>query len=83
MLWKVYSKGKFGFSIQKNIWLKQNKQWDKLWEKIKWLEAKTGIMKRYPKEFTWSIDAPEGHLPLFNQLRGTQTLYYLFQKINW
>ena len=83
LLWKIYSKGKFGFSIQKYIWIKQNKQWDKLWEKIKWLEANTGIMKRYPQEFTWSLDAPEGHLPLFNQLRGTQTLAYLFQKIDW
>nr|YP_010619195.1 hypothetical protein PNY92_pgp180 [Amplisiphonia pacifica]WAX03208.1 hypothetical protein [Amplisiphonia pacifica] len=81
LLWKIYSKGKFGFSIQKKIWINNNKEWDKLWEKIYWL--KEGKMKRYPQEFMWTIDAPEGHLPLFNQLRGTQTLYYLFNNINW
>nr|YP_009395502.1 hypothetical protein [Vertebrata isogona]ARW64533.1 hypothetical protein [Vertebrata isogona] len=83
LLWKIYSGGKFGFSVQKAIWMKYNKQWDKLWEKIKWLEIENGIMKRYPKEFTWTTDAPEGHLPLFNQLRGTQTLLYLFKSIDW
>lgn len=83
LLWKTYSKGKFGFSVQKNIWVKYNNKWDKLWEKIKWLELATGTMKRYPQEFIWTLDAPEGHLPLFNQLRGTQTLAYLFKKINW
>ena len=83
LLWKTYSKGKFGFSVQKSIWMKYNNKWDKLWEKIKWSEITTGTMKRYPQEFIWTIDAPEGHLPLFNQLRGTQTLSYLFKKINW
>nr|YP_010851536.1 hypothetical protein Ycf53 [Echinothamnion hystrix]WGH14548.1 hypothetical protein Ycf53 [Echinothamnion hystrix] len=81
LLWKIYSKGKFGFSIQKKIWIKNHKKWDKLWDKIDWL--KKGVMKRYPQEFIWTIDAPEGHLPLFNQLRGTQTLSYLFNNIEW
>lgn len=81
LMWRVYSKGKFGFSTQKRIWIKNNRNWDKLWESIYWL--KHGIMKRYPEEFIWTIDAPEGHLPLFNQLRGTQTLLYLFHNIEW
>nr|WGH13757.1 hypothetical protein Ycf53 [Lophurella pseudocorticata] len=81
LLWRIYSKGKFGFSIQKKIWIQNNKKWDKLWERIDWL--KKGVMKRYPQEFIWTIDAPEGHLPLFNQLRGTQTLSYLFNNIEW
>nr|YP_009391971.1 hypothetical protein [Periphykon beckeri]ARW60319.1 hypothetical protein [Periphykon beckeri] len=81
LLWKIYSKGKFGFSIQKKIWLKNKKQWEKFWQKIGWLKGNE--MKRYPKEFMWTIDAPEGHLPLFNQLRGTQTLFYLFKNIEW
>nr|YP_009399835.1 hypothetical protein [Tolypiocladia glomerulata]ARW69654.1 hypothetical protein [Tolypiocladia glomerulata] len=82
LLWKSYSKGKFGFSVQKKIWTKNNKKWDKLWENIKWLKIE-GEMKRYPKDFTWTVEAPKGHLPLFNQLRGTQTLSYLFKKIDW
>nr|YP_009398818.1 hypothetical protein [Cliftonaea pectinata]ARW68049.1 hypothetical protein [Cliftonaea pectinata] len=81
LLWRVYSKGKFGFSIQKEVWIKNNYEWNKLWEKIGWTNK--GIMKRYPQEFTWKIEAPEGHLPLFNQLRGTQALYSLFKRITW
>nr|WMP12170.1 Ycf53 [Laurencia verruciformis] len=80
-LWKIYSRGKFGFSVQKQIWIKSNKNWDILWEKISW--TSNGSMKRYPQEFQWTIQAPEGHLPLFNQLRGTQTLSYLFKNITW
>nr|YP_010170883.1 hypothetical protein K8K75_pgp183 [Chondria tumulosa]QSD57024.1 hypothetical protein [Chondria tumulosa] len=79
LLWKIYSRGKFGFSIQKQIWTKNNKNWDKLWEKIGW--TYNGTMKRYPKEFEWTLNAPEGHLPLSNQLRGTKTLLYLFNYI--
>ena len=80
-LWKIYSKGKFGFSIQKKIWVYNNKKWDKFWEKINWIS--NGVMRRYPNDFVWTVDAPEGHLPLFNQLRGTQTLSYLFRNIQW
>nr|YP_009944512.1 hypothetical protein [Osmundea sinicola]QFR99806.1 hypothetical protein [Osmundea sinicola] len=80
-LWQIYSKGKFGFSIQKQIWIKSNENWDILWDKINW--TKNGTMNRYPKEFQWTIEAPDGHLPLFNQLRGTQTLSYLFKNITW
>nr|ARW64890.1 hypothetical protein [Polysiphonia sertularioides] len=83
LLWRIYSRGKFGFSVQKKIWIVNNKKWDKLWKKIKWIEISSGIMKRYPQGFSWTLDAPEGHLPLFNQLRGTQSLAYLFKNINW
>ncbi|MEM1173108.1 MAG: GUN4 domain-containing protein [Cyanobacteria bacterium P01_H01_bin.35] len=83
LLWRIYSEGKFGFSVQKKIWLVNSKKWDKLWKKISWLEINSGMMKRYPKGFLWTTEAPEGHLPLFNQLRGTQSLTYLFKRIDW
>lgn len=81
LMWRIYSQGKFGFSVQKKLWINNKEKWDDLWEKIKWTH--NGAMKRYPKEFIWTIDAPEGHLPLFNQLRGTQTLACLFRSIEW
>nr|YP_009396318.1 hypothetical protein [Polysiphonia scopulorum]ARW65504.1 hypothetical protein [Polysiphonia scopulorum] len=81
LLWRIYSQGKFGFSVQKKLWIKSETKWDDLWEKIKW--TNNGVITRYPTEFIWTIDAPEGHLPLFNQLRGTQTLACLFKKIEW
>nr|YP_009332817.1 hypothetical protein [Membranoptera tenuis]AKL79073.1 hypothetical protein [Membranoptera tenuis] len=81
LLWQIYSNNKFGFSIQKKIWINNKYDWDIFLEKINWSEQK--IMKRYPQEFIWTINAPKGHLPLFNQLRGIQVISYLFEKIFW
>nr|AYR06361.1 hypothetical protein [Renouxia sp.] len=81
MLWKIHSKGKFGFSIQRHIWLSNNQNWDKLWHKIGWKTNNTSL--RYPNEFIWDTTAPIGHLPLFNQLRGVQVLYSLFEHPAW
>jgi len=81
LLWRVYSQGKFGFSVQRKIWLANNCKWTKLWNQIGWTNK--GIPCRYPEEFIWTIDAPSGHLPLFNQLRGIQVLSSLFEHIAW
>lgn len=75
-LWRIYSEGRFGFSVQKRIWVCNNRNWEKFWHKIGWKINKKNV--RYPSEFTWDISAPTGHLPLFNQLRGVQVLATLF-----
>jgi hypothetical protein len=80
-LWKAHSDGKFGFSVQREIWLSLGKKWDKLWEKIGW---KSGYnWTRYPNEFTWNLSAPRGHLPLSNQLRGVRVIAALFGHSSW
>lgn len=81
MLWRIYSRGKFGFSIQRQIWLTNNCNWETLWHKIGWKNQ--GTPCRYPNEFIWDTSAPNGHLPLFNQLRGVQVLSALFRHIAW
>nr|YP_010903992.1 hypothetical protein REQ00_pgp182 [Caulacanthus ustulatus]WCH57243.1 hypothetical protein [Caulacanthus ustulatus] len=81
LLWRLYSMEKFGFSIQRQIWLANNCDWEKLWTRIGW--KRDGIACRYPSEFIWSINAPKGHLPLFNQLRGVQVLSSLFNHTFW
>nr|YP_010985870.1 hypothetical protein RMF00_pgp149 [Grateloupia asiatica]WOL36788.1 hypothetical protein [Grateloupia asiatica] len=81
MLWRIYSRGKFGFSIQRQIWLTNNCNWETLWHKIGWKNQ--GTPRRYPNEFIWDTSAPKGHLPLFNQLRGVQVLSALFHHIAW
>lgn len=80
-LWRIYSKGQFGFSIQRQIWLCNNKNWDRLWHKIGWKVDNNTI--RYPNEFIWDQTAPQGHLPLFNQIRGVQVLATLFKHPVW
>ena len=71
-LWIVYSRGKFGFTVQSKILESLGGRYDKLWPRIGW--KKDGIWTRYPKAFDWSIEAPNGHMPLVNQLRGVRLM---------
>lgn len=80
-LWNIYSNGRFGFSIQRQIWLVNGEDWNVLWDKIGWRQ--NDILCRYPEEFIWDVKAPVGHLPLSNQLRGVQTLKALFNLTIW
>jgi GUN4-like/ARM-like repeat domain, GUN4-N terminal len=80
-LWSIYSEGKFGFSIQREMWLGANKNWDKLWPKIGWKEGNNWT--RYPGSFTWDLTAPRGHLPLSNQLRGVRVISSLLSHPAW
>ncbi len=80
-LWLVYSEGKFGFSVQRKMWLSLGKNWEKLWLQIGW--KKDGTFTRYPADFIWSLDAPKGHLPLSNQIRGNKTISSIFAHPLW
>jgi hypothetical protein len=71
-LWVCFSQGRFGFSVQLRLLRSLAGRWDQLWPRIGWKQA--GIWTRYPKAFTWSLEAPEGHLPLVNQLRGVRLM---------
>jgi hypothetical protein len=80
-LWFVYSQGKFGFAVQRELWLSVGKNWEKLWTKIGWKNANNWT--RYPHEFTWDLTAPRGHLPLSNQLRGVRVMASLLSHSAW
>ncbi|MGA7932015.1 MAG: GUN4 domain-containing protein [Kovacikia sp.] len=80
-LWLTYSEGKFGFSVQREIWLGVGKNWEKFWAKIGWKNGNTWT--RYPQEFTWNLTAQKGHLPLSNQLRGVRVIASLFAHPAW
>lgn len=80
-LWLVYSEGKFGFSVQRDLWLSVGKNWDRLWPLIGWKSGNNWT--RYPGGFTWSLTAPRGHLPLSNQLRGVRTMASLMAHPAW
>lgn len=80
-LWLNYSEGKFGFSVQREIWLSLGKNWDKFWPKIGWKNGNNWT--RYPNEFVWDLNAPRGHLPLSNQLRGVQVMASLLSHPAW
>jgi len=40
-LWQVHSTGLFGVSVQRRIWLANNTNWDKFWNKIGWKPAES------------------------------------------
>ena len=71
-LWTIYSTGRFGFSIQAKILKSVEKKYELLWPKIGW--KKEGLWTRYPSSFCWSLEAPDGHMPLINQLRGVRLM---------
>ncbi len=71
-LWNIYSNGRFGFSNQAKLLKSVGKRYDLLWPKIGW--KKDGMWTRYPNSFSWSLEAPDGHMPLINQLRGVRLM---------
>ncbi|KAK2641861.1 hypothetical protein Ddye_023624 [Dipteronia dyeriana] len=78
-LWTQYSANRFGYSVQKRIWEKTDRDFSKFFVKIGWMKKLDTEMEQYnyrsfPTEFIWELhkDTPEGHLPLTNALRGTQ-----------
>lgn len=80
-LWLAYSEGKFGFSVQRRLWLSLGQNWDKLWPRIAWKDD--NIWTRYPGGFIWDLSAPDGHLPLSNQLRGVRMMAALLTHPAW
>ncbi|WRH66415.1 MAG: GUN4 domain-containing protein [Planktothrix sp. GU0601_MAG3] len=64
-LWVKYSDGRFGFSVQKQIWLEVGGKVDyetegKLGDRVGW--KKNGHWMNY-EHLTFSLQAPLGHLP--------------------
>lgn len=80
-LWLTYSEGKFGFSVQRELWLGAGKNFTKLWDKMGWKSENNWT--RYPQGFTWDLSAPRGHLPLSNQLRGVRTFEAILNHPAW
>jgi len=81
-LWRAGSKGRFGFTPQREIYNQQQKQWARFFKRINWTtltEKESVVYRKWPGEFTYSLDAPKGHLPLTNALRGTQLLQALLE----
>jgi len=72
-LWQHFSKGKFGYAQQRKIWRKCRSQFDKFAEETSWFTDKWKN-RNWPDEFIYSVEAPVGHLPLTNCIRGAQVL---------
>jgi hypothetical protein len=53
----------------------------KLWPKIGWKDGNSWT--KYPRGFIWDLNAPVGHLPLLNQLRGVRVADSIFSHPVW
>ncbi|CAN8254213.1 unnamed protein product [Cochlearia groenlandica] len=80
-LWTKHSQGRFGYSVQRKIWLKSKKDFTRFFIRVQWMKLLDTEVVQYnyrafPDEFQWEIndETPLGHLPLTNALRGTQLL---------
>lgn len=87
-LWIKFSKGKFGYSVQKKKWKVAKGDFEIFCRKIGWTTM-DGEVERKKKwfgasEFTYDLKkAPEGHLPLTSALRGTSLLKNLLTHPVW
>ncbi|MFK8184698.1 MAG: GUN4 N-terminal ARM-like repeat domain-containing protein [Phormidesmis sp.] len=83
ILWGLYSEDKFGWSKQRDLWMRLGQDWERLWLQLHWKSA-DGIWTRYPNEFVWDLaSAPAAHLPLSNQLRGVRAMNSLLTHPAW
>lgn len=89
-LWVQYSRGKFGFSVQRSIWQRYSElYWDKaeVWgkfgDRVGW---RSGLIftdkhwKRYG-DITFSHNAPTGHLPFLGDGFGIFTLEPILEQL--
>lgn len=60
-LWLKYSNGHFGFSIQKQIWSQVAQNTLAFGDCVGWRKDRTWLL--YHSDFTFSLNAPQGHLP--------------------
>lgn len=48
-LWKTASGGKFGYSVQKELWMFNFKRWGKFFKQIDWVQVRTCHVHCVPK----------------------------------
>ena len=82
-LWVKYSNGRFGFSVQKNIWTEVGQDDDKFFERLGWRVEGRILIIEEPGGLIWKLTADgdaisakklrKGHLPLRVQIFGNPT----------
>jgi len=88
-LWLAYSDGKFGYSVQAEVFntKKVNNILERMYERIGWSKDDGSLLRWLPdkgNEFIYDLEkAPSGHLPLTSTLRGTRLLLGLLNHECW
>jgi eukaryotic-like serine/threonine-protein kinase len=90
-LWYEYSNGKFGFSVQKEIYLSvggiadgnyYEEAWKKMGGKVGWRRKGKGKAATWieVEDIIYTIEAPKGHLPVFGWIWA---LYGVWEIVPW
>ncbi|MBR8828885.1 MAG: GUN4 domain-containing protein [Gomphosphaeria aponina SAG 52.96 = DSM 107014] len=77
-LWVKYSNGRFGFTVQKEIYVAMGgdrnynpELWEAFCQRVGWLKGEDWV---FDKDIIYDITAPPGHLPAFVRLRASSLL---------
>ncbi|MFN6472661.1 MAG: GUN4 domain-containing protein [Nostoc sp. SerVER01] len=62
-LWVKYSKGHFGFSVQKRIWESVREDYEKFGDRVGWRKGNRQWL--IYSDLTFTTTSPQGHLPAF------------------
>jgi len=92
-LWMKSSGGRFGFSVQQQIYIETGnllndqyyeESWEEFCELLGWIKGEKYIMY---EGVTFDISAPKGHLPFMfsevGRVRGQLNLLSLFSRMDW
>ena len=60
-LWQRYSSGRFGLTVQQQIWESTGRQYTELCDRVGWRVKENW---KYYSELSWGDNAPPGHLPV-------------------
>eukprot|EP00929_Paragymnodinium_shiwhaense_P064418 TRINITY_DN32257_c0_g2_i1.p1 TRINITY_DN32257_c0_g2~~TRINITY_DN32257_c0_g2_i1.p1 ORF type:complete len:1751 (+),score=429.81 TRINITY_DN32257_c0_g2_i1:85-5337(+) len=87
-LWRQHSAGRLGYSVQSAVYREVGGEWNTFMQRIGWLqpERDTGkaLLRYWPRrQFEYSMEAPTGHLPLTNMIRGRDVLQALLEHSAW
>ncbi|KAG1653885.1 hypothetical protein FOA52_011707 [Chlamydomonas sp. UWO 241] len=73
-LWRAASGGKFGYSVQRELFTRAGRRWVRFFKLLDWVTGSANTYRKWPTEFIYSLEAARGHLPLTNTLRGSHLI---------
>lgn len=57
LLWRAASAGRYGYSVQRELWLQSRRQWPKFFKAIDWVQGENNV-------YRWARGAGAGALGL-------------------
>lgn len=52
-LWRASSGNKFGYSVQKDLWIQNRRRWDKFFQAIDWVQGENNVYRSVLARLLW------------------------------